>query len=85
FDAGRLSKSPAVFDQQKLAWINSVYMKQASLDEVVALSLPFLQEAGRLPNALSMEQADWATALIALYKEQMTHGAEIVTLTDLFF
>ncbi|UTT44413.1 glutamate--tRNA ligase [Exiguobacterium aurantiacum] len=85
FDAGRLSKSPAVFDQQKLAWINSVYMKQASLDEVVALSLPFLQEAGRLPNALSMEQADWATALIALYKEQMTHGAEIVSLTDLFF
>lgn len=85
FDAGRLSKSPAVFDQQKLAWINSVYMKQASLDEVVALSLPFLQEAGRLPNALSIEQADWATALIALYKEQMTHGAEIVSLTDLFF
>ncbi|QUE86751.1 glutamate--tRNA ligase [Exiguobacterium alkaliphilum] len=85
FDAGRLSKSPAVFDQQKLAWINSVYMKQASLDEVVALSLPFLQEAGRLPEALSMEEADWATALIALYKEQMTHGAEIVALTDLFF
>lgn len=85
FDAGRLSKSPAVFDQQKLAWINSVYMKQVSLDEVVALSLPFLQEAGRLPEALSMEEADWATALIALYKEQMTHGAEIVALTDLFF
>lgn len=85
FDAGRLSKSPAVFDQQKLAWINSVYMKKASLDEVVALSLPFLQEAGRLPEAVSVEEADWATSLIALYKEQMTHGAEIVPLTDLFF
>ena len=85
FDAGRLSKSPAVFDQQKLAWINSVYMKKASLDEVVALSLPFLQEAGRLPEAVSVEEADWATNLIALYKEQMTHGAEIVPLTDLFF
>lgn len=85
FDPTRLSKSPAVFDQQKLSWINSVYMKQASLDEVVALSLPFLQEAGRLPDALSIEEADWATALIALYKEQMTHGAEIVSLTDLFF
>ncbi len=42
FDAKRLSKSPAVFDQQKLAWINSVYMKHASLDEVVALSLTIL-------------------------------------------
>lgn len=85
FDAGRLSKSPAVFDQQKLSWINSVYMKKASLDEVVALSLPFLQEAGRLPEAVSVEEADWATDLIALYKEQITHGAEIVPLTDLFF
>ncbi|WP_198929980.1 glutamate--tRNA ligase [Exiguobacterium sp. AT1b] len=85
FDANRLSKSPAVFDQQKLSWINSVYMKKATLDEVVALSLPFLQEAGRLPEAVSVEEADWATNLIALYKEQMTHGAEIVSLTDLFF
>lgn len=85
FDAKRLSKSPAVFDQQKLSWINSVYMKKATLDEVVALSLPFLQEAGRLPEAVSVEEADWATNLIALYKEQMTHGAEIVALTDLFF
>ncbi|MBR2076989.1 MAG: glutamate--tRNA ligase, partial [Exiguobacterium sp.] len=85
FDAKRLSKSPAVFDQQKLSWINSVYMKKATLDEVVALSLPFLQEAGRLPKSLSVEEADWATNLIALYKEQMTHGAEIVALTDLFF
>ncbi|VXB79896.1 glutamyl-tRNA synthetase [Exiguobacterium sp. 8H] len=85
FDAKRLSKSPAVFDQQKLSWINSVYMKKATLDEVVALSLPFLQEAGRLPEAVSIEEADWATNLIALYKEQMTHGAEIVALTDLFF
>nr|WP_251128001.1 MULTISPECIES: glutamate--tRNA ligase [unclassified Exiguobacterium] len=85
FDANRLSKSPAVFDQQKLSWINSVYMKKATLDEVVALSLPFLQEVGRLPEAVSVEEADWATNLIALYKEQMTHGAEIVALTDLFF
>ena len=85
FDAKRLSKSPAVFDQQKLSWINSVYMKKATLDEVVALSLPFLQEAGRLPEAVSVEEADWATNLIALYKEQMTHGAEIVALTDMFF
>lgn len=85
FDAKRLSKSPAVFDQQKLSWINSVYMKKATLDEVVALSLPFLQEAGRLPESLSVEEADWATNLIALYKEQMTHGAEIVALTDMFF
>ncbi|MBR3321011.1 MAG: glutamate--tRNA ligase [Exiguobacterium sp.] len=85
FDAKRLSKSPAVFDQQKLSWINSVYMKKATLDEVVALSLLFLQEAGRLPKSLSVEEADWATNLIALYKEQMTHGAEIVALTDMFF
>ena len=28
FDSNRLSKSPALFDKQKLAWMNNQYMKQ---------------------------------------------------------
>ncbi len=29
FDAARLSKSPALFDSQKLKWMNNQYMKKA--------------------------------------------------------
>ena len=37
FDANRLSKSPALFDKQKLAWMNNQYMKKLELDRVVEL------------------------------------------------
>ncbi|HAE0521110.1 TPA_asm: glutamate--tRNA ligase [Salmonella enterica subsp. enterica serovar Enteritidis str. P125109] len=85
FDADRLSKSPAVFDQNKLAWINSQYMKHQSFEEVFEASLPFLQEAGRIETSPSEEELAWARDLVALYREQMTHGAEIVKLSEMFF
>lgn len=85
FDEKRLSKSPSMFDKQKLTWMNNQYIKKLSLDEVVELALPHLQKAGRLPEALTAEQQAWAKDVIALYHEQMSFGAEIVELTELFF
>jgi len=85
FDVTRLSKSPSMFDKTKLTWMNNQYVKQLSLEEVVELALPHLQQAGRLPQNLSTEEKQWATDVIALYHEQMSYGAEITELTDLFF
>ncbi|WP_394191283.1 glutamate--tRNA ligase [Paenisporosarcina quisquiliarum] len=85
FDVNRLSKSPSMFDKQKLTWMNNQYVKQMSLEEVVELALPHLQKADRLPETLSAEEKQWATDVIALYHEQMSFGAEITELTDLFF
>ncbi|GIP41521.1 glutamate--tRNA ligase [Paenibacillus sp. J31TS4] len=85
FDTDRLSKSPAVFDPTKLAWMNNAYIKKADPERIVALGIPYLQKAGRLPEQLSDEQREWASRLIRLYQEQLTHVAEIVELTELFF
>ncbi|MDQ0340162.1 nondiscriminating glutamyl-tRNA synthetase [Caldalkalibacillus uzonensis] len=85
FDEKRLSKSPAVFDANKLAWMNNHYIKQLSADEVVELALPYLQKQGYLPQELTPEQHKWATQLILLYQEQMRYGAEITKLAALFF
>jgi nondiscriminating glutamyl-tRNA synthetase len=85
FSLERVSKAPAVFDTDKLAWMNNQYIKNADLDDVVALALPHLQKAGKLPESLSEEQAEWAKAVISLYQEQLHYGAEIVELTELFF
>ena len=38
--------SAGVFDVEKLAWVNRHYLKTASRDRLVRLSLPFLQRAG---------------------------------------
>ncbi|MCY9516243.1 glutamate--tRNA ligase [Paenibacillus apiarius] len=85
FDANRLSKSPAVFDTNKLTHINNMYMKKADLDRIAALSIPHLQQAGRLPETLNEQQLAWATSLVKLYQEQMNCASDIVELSELFF
>lgn len=85
FDADRLSKSPALFDQQKLAWMNNQYVKQLELARAVEISLPHLIKADRVSENMSPKEKEWVENLIALYQEQMTYGAEIVELSSLFF
>jgi nondiscriminating glutamyl-tRNA synthetase len=85
FDANRLSKSPALFDKQKLTWMNNQYMKKVELDRVVELSLPHLIKAGRVSENLTDEEHQWVRSLVALLQEKMSFGAEIVELSDMFF
>ncbi|MHA6259166.1 glutamate--tRNA ligase [Sporosarcina sp. CAU 1771] len=85
FDADRLSKSPAVFDKNKLMWMNNQYIKKLSIDQLIELTLPHLQKSGALPEELSAEQTAWAHSLIALYQDQLSYGAEIVELSAQFF
>lgn len=85
FDGTRLSKSPAVFDTDKLAHISNTYMKKADPDRIAALSIPHLQYVGRLPKQLDANQHAWAAALVKLYQEQMNCAADIVELSEMFF
>lgn len=85
FDADRLSKSPAAFDAKKLEWINNQYMKNADLNRVVSLAEPQLVKAGYIEENPSAETKEWVRKLISLYHEQMSYGAEIVELAELFF
>ena len=45
FDFHHMSKSPAVFDIQKLKWMNSEYMKAMEFDTFYEMALPYIQEA----------------------------------------
>ena len=85
FDANRLSKSPALFDKQKLEWMNNQYMKKTDLEKVVELALPHLIKAGRFDEEMTADEREWATKLIRLYHDQMSYGAEIVELSEQFF
>lgn len=85
FDVDRLSTSPAAFDTKKLEWINNTYVKAASLDEIVDLSLPHLQEAGLIDGEPDKKEIEWARKLVSLYHDEMSYGAQIVDLSSLFF
>lgn len=85
FDPSRLSKSPALFDMKKLKWMNNQYIKELSTDEVVDLALPHLVKAGKVKEEMSDQEKQWVYDVITLYKDQLSFGAEIIELTDLFF
>lgn len=85
FDAARLSKSPALFDQQKLAWMNNQYIKKTELSKVVELATPHLVKAGLINKQSTEEEKIWVENLVDLYHDQMSYGAEIVELSTLFF
>lgn len=85
FDESRLSKSPSMFDTDKLTWMNNQYIKKLSLEEVIDLTLPHLQAAGLVSEDMSSEEQAWVHDLIALYHGQLSFGAEIVELSAQFF
>lgn len=85
FDLDRVSKSPAVFDMDKLNWMNNAYLKKAPLSRVVELSVPHLQKAGYIQGDLDAAGQEWVTALVGLNQERMRYAAEIVELSSIFF
>jgi glutamyl-tRNA synthetase len=46
FTVDRLNASPAVFDREKLLWMNSQYMSRHSIAELMPDLQPFLEQAG---------------------------------------
>ena len=48
FDIHRISNSGAVFDREKLNWMNGQYIKKASVDTIVDGIQPFLEKAGMI-------------------------------------
>ena len=50
FSLDRITKSPAVFDQEKLNWMNRHYMKESPLRRLAELSLLFFAAAGFVPQ-----------------------------------
>ncbi|QQK78572.1 glutamate--tRNA ligase [Salicibibacter cibi] len=85
FSLERVSKAPAVFDKDKLAWMNNQYMKEVDPDRLTELVIPHLQEEGLLSLSYTEEDWDWLKKLVEIYQEQMHYAEEFVSLASLFF
>ncbi len=81
FDVKRISKSGAIFDINKLKWMNSQYLKNKSTEELVQLCQPFLEKA----YDLSSKDQKWIENLIVVHKDHISYGEEIIEQVQLFF
>lgn len=80
FDAERLSTAPAMFDKEKLKWVNNRYMKQLSDSDYQQLTIPFLEKAGVVDGKSDLFKAK----LVSLFQDQLSYGEEIIELAKPF-
>ncbi|MDR3583948.1 MAG: glutamate--tRNA ligase [Desulfosporosinus sp.] len=86
FSLDRVSKSPAVFDIQKLNYINAHYIKEALPERLAELALPYVQEMDILPQGeRSAEQQQWFISFIEAISEKITYLAEVKDYIHYFY
>jgi len=84
FSLERCHKSSAIFDQNKLLWMNGYYLREKSIPELVRLSLPFLKEAGLISENPDSERLLYLEKLIALGQERMKTLKEMPDVVSFF-
>jgi glutamyl-tRNA synthetase len=85
FDISRIGKASAAFDQEKLDWMNGVYIRQLPLDEFVRLSLPFLQLRELVSTPPAADEVAYATRALRLEQERVKTLAETPDAVEFFF
>lgn len=85
FSLDRVAKNPAVFDIEKLNWINFHYMKELDENQLLAVCLPHLQKAGYASEQPSEQEMQWLKAMCQAMREHVQYGAQIVDAAKIFF
>lgn len=85
FSMKRVSSNDAVFDIEKLNWINFQYMKKLSPEELFELTLPFIADAGYVSLPLTKENKDWLTKVVWYVRDHLYYGAQAPENVKLFF
>jgi glutamyl-tRNA synthetase len=80
-----ISPSPGIFDASKLDWMNGVYIRMLTPEELAARTRPFLERAGLLPAEATPEERTYAASAIALEQEKLKTLGDAPKLIDFFF
>lgn len=85
FSIERVGKTGAIFNIEKLDWMNGYYIRQLSLDDLYGRSLPFLHRAGLIAERPGADQEKYIRSVLALEQERLKRLGELPELTDFFF
>ncbi|WP_110955659.1 glutamate--tRNA ligase [Anaerosinus massiliensis] len=85
FSMDRVAKNPAVFDIDKLNWINAHYMKAANPDKIAFLAIPHLVEAGYISGELTAEEKDNLVKFVSVIQDHLSYVAQVVDYADLYY
>jgi len=85
FDLFRVNTSPATFSYDKLDWMNGVYIRQLSEQELVERLLPFWQRAGLVRDPCPEAMRPRLELAASLVQERLKRLSDVVEWTSYMF
>lgn len=84
FTVERCGKSPAIFDPNKLIWMNGEYIRKMPVRELVERAMPFIKKAGFLSGQEEARRGE-IEAAVSLEHEKVKLLTDVPRLIDFFF
>ncbi len=85
FTLERVTPSPAVFDMEKLYWLNRHYIKQSAPERIEKLSEPYFIREGLLPTDPDERTRAWFADVVALLAPSVNKLDEMPARASLIF
>lgn len=85
FDLRRVSRSAAIFDYEKLYWLNRQHIKLLRYEKKLELALPYLQEAGYVGTEVTPEQREWLEKAVEILIEGVDKFSQLPGKFSLLF
>lgn len=85
FDLGRINASNAVFDEQKLEWMNGQYIYALSDEDLFEQITPFIISSGLLAAGDVGARKDWLLKVCGLIKLRLKTLADVTDVAEYFF
>jgi len=85
FKAEDMGISPAVFDIEKLDYLNGHYIREKNIDDLVEMCKPYLEDNFKLTSDKNKKSDKFLKLVVSLEQERMKKLSDIAELTDFFF
>lgn len=86
FSLNGITNHPAVFDYDKLKWMNGEYIRSASTERLIDLCIPYMAEAGLISGlSPTQEERSFLQSIMPLLVERMKVLSEVSSLADYFY
>ena len=85
FSLQKVNKTAAIYDTDKLTWMNSHYIREYNLDKLVEAARPFFEKKGLIDNELTVSECDYLKKVIATVRERAKTLIELADASTYFY
>lgn len=83
FGLERVNKAPAIFDYEKLTWMNGMYIRQLPEEDLADRIMPFLEDG--LPKECLPVDRDYLLRIVPLIQERTKLLTDVAEMSEFFF